>query len=533
MKPNLFERAIAAVAPQYALKRAEARTRMTMLDSLGSGQGFGGGGSRAFRGWGVSANSADADLLPKLDELRARCRDLFMNSPMATGAIKTVRTNTVGQGLRLQCAIDREFLGMTAEQADAWETATEREFRLWSESKLCSLDASQNFYDLQCLVELSALMSGDVFALMPYRTRKGMPYRLRVQLIEADRVCTPFGQDHDDRIHSGIELDADGAPAAYHVTNRHPGDWGAVVTPQLAWKRVPAFGAQTGRRNVLHVFAMERPEQRRGVPYLAPIIEQLKQLTRYQEAELMAAVISGMLTVFVETETGNGLDEGFDLSEKVSSNPAHYELGNGAIIELDPGQSVKDVNPGRPNAAFEAFVNAVIRQIGVALEIPFEILQKHFSASYSASRAALLEFWKFARMRRAWLVSNFVQPVYEEWLTEAVSIGRINAPGYFEDPAIRAAFCGSEWVGPTPGQVDPLKEVQAAKMRIDECLSTRSREAAELNGGDYSRIIELREWEEKRRDEAGLIPDNPQALNALIGAEQGGNNNGGGAQGGE
>jgi capsid protein len=62
---------------------------------------------------------------------------------------------------------------------------------------------------------------------------------------------------------------------------------------------VPAFGAKTGRRNILHLLYQERIGQRRGLPYLAPVLEALKQLGRYTDAELMAAVVAGMFTVFL------------------------------------------------------------------------------------------------------------------------------------------------------------------------------------------------------------------------------------------
>ena len=56
-----------------------------------------------------------------------------------------------------------------------------------------------------------------------------------------------------------------------------------------------AFGDKTGSPNVLMIYETERAEQYRGVPHLAPVIEALKQLTRYSEAEMMAAVINGFL----------------------------------------------------------------------------------------------------------------------------------------------------------------------------------------------------------------------------------------------
>ena len=69
---------------------------------------------------------------------------------------------------------------------------------------------------------------------------------------------------------------------------------------------VPAYGAQTGRRNAIHLFERRRPGQSRGVPYLAPVIETLKQLDRYTEAEIAAAVVAGLFAVFVKSE-GDGL----------------------------------------------------------------------------------------------------------------------------------------------------------------------------------------------------------------------------------
>ena len=83
-------------------------------------------------------------------------------------------------------------------------------------------------------------------------------------------------------------------------------------------------------------------------------------------------------------------------------------MGNGSIVALDEGEEVQIADPSRPNPNFDPFVIAICRQIGAALEIPYELLVKNFTASYSASRASLLEAWKMFRMRREWLVGNFL-----------------------------------------------------------------------------------------------------------------------------
>ncbi|GAA3407815.1 phage portal protein [Paenibacillus hodogayensis] len=57
-----------------------------------------------------------------------------------------------------------------------------------------------------------------------------------------------------------------------------------------------------GLPNVLFIMDAERAKQYRGVPYLAPAIEQVKQMGRYAEAEIAAAIINSFLTAFIKVE---------------------------------------------------------------------------------------------------------------------------------------------------------------------------------------------------------------------------------------
>lgn len=494
---NVIDRVIGVFSPRAALKRAVARRQLEILNTGYSHHGAS-KTKKSLIGWISQGGSAKEDIEDNIVTLRERSRDLFMGTPLATGALKTTRTNVVGSGLRLNAQIDFEYLGMSEEEADEWETKVEREFALWADSVHCDAQRMNNFYELQQLAFLSWLMSGDCFALLPIIPRPNIPYDLRIQLIEADRVCTPDDKlDLGDKIVNGVEIGQHGEVVAYYIAQFHP--LSPTVT-ERKWIRIKKFGDKTGRPNIIHLMESERPEQRRGVPILAPVIESLKQLGRYTEAELMAAVVSGMYTVFIKTESPSEhpLGEVIPEEERVDDTDENsYELGNGAIIALGENEDIKEANPGRPNTAFDGFVTAVCRQVGAALEIPYELLVKHFTASYSASRAALLEAWKMFRMRRAWLANDFCQPIYEEWLAEAVAKGRISAPGFFSDPMIRKAYCGAEWNGPSQGQIDPLKEVTAAAKRVEEGFSTRARETVELTGGDYYKNIRQRAIEEQ------------------------------------
>lgn len=501
---NFIDKAVAVFSPVKGLQRRAARKQLEILNTGYSNSGAN-KAKKAMRGWSFKGGSVKEDIEDNLETLTQRSRDLYMNTPLATGALKTIRTNAIGAGLILNSQIDREFLGLSEEEADAWETNVEREFSLWANSLMADAMQMHNFFELQQVAFLSFLTSGEVFTLLPYRAHKAHWYSLRVQLLESDRVSQPSGNHPE--IFSGVELGKHGEVVAYHICNVHPL---ATSAGQKKWVRIEKFGRHTGRQNVLHLMESERPEQRRGVPILAPVIESLKQLDRYSEAELMAALVSSLMTVFIETsedDDGSGPlpGEGVAESEQIdAADPMSVELAPGSVIALAPGEKANTSNPARNNASFDPFVTAILRQVGAALELPYEVLVKHFMSSYSASRAALLEAWKMFKTRREFMASRFCQPIYEEWLTEAILIGRIHAPGFLENPLIRAAYAQSEWNGPSQGQLDPLKEVNAAIKRVEAGFSTRARETSEMTGGDYWRNHNQRVIEEQARREAGL-----------------------------
>ncbi len=502
---NILDKAIRTISPKMALKREFAKEKLSMLDNIrinNSGYSESGASSnkKSLKGWTANSKTPQEDIDFNLNKLRQRSRDLYMSAPLAVSAIKTNRTNVVGAGLKLKSRIDFDYLGITKEEADLWERNVEREFSIWADSKFCDATRLNNFYEMQQLALMSWLMNGDAIGVIknkPITTY--MPYGLRIHLIESDRVSTPGyvtnyynsldtvkKLDNGRWIYNGVEVDTDGAVVAYHICNQYPNS--SIKGYKKEWKRVEAFGKITGNQNILHVMESERCEQYRGIPYLAPVIECLKQITRYTESELTAAVIQAFFTAFIKQDGPKNeipFAESVPEEDKIDSDPNAYELGAGTINVLGPGEDVVMADPKRPSSGFEGFINSITKFIGSALEIPHELLTKSFMASYSASRAAMLEAWKAFKMRRVWFSTDFCQPIYELWLAEAVARGRINAPGFFNNVSIKKAYCKTEWVGPSQGQIDPLKEVNASILKVEHAFSTRERETTELTGGNW------------------------------------------------
>ena len=467
---------------------------------------------RSLKGFIAQSSAPFEDIDFNNATMRQRGRMLYMATPVAAAAINTNRTKIVGSGLHVKPTVNREILsGIPEEQIVAWEKYTEAEWKMWAEQKKnCDATGVNNFYEIQQLAVKNWLMSGDVFAVLQHRDKTPLtPYGLRIRLVEADRVSTPFtgtegtryysayteGKTKSgNRIHDGVEVDKYGRVVAYHISNVYPNST-FRLDEQIAWTRVPADGARTGMPNVLQVMDAERPDQYRGVTYLAPVIETILQLRRYTESELIAALVQSYLTAWITTsgdstdnpfnEAVDGDIEGQEHGGQISHSENEYEMGPGQINVMRPGESVTLGNPNIPTAGFPAFVKEICKLTGAGLEMPYDVLIKEFNSSYSAAKGALEEMWEMVKMRRSWFVNDFCQPIYETWLSEAVALGRIKAPGFWNDPIIRAAWCGARWDGPAQTHLDPVKEANANKIMVEKGWKTNEQVTREFYGGNW------------------------------------------------
>lgn len=521
---NILDRAIGFFSPRTLVNRTKAR--MTMSNLYGNGYAVPGSPGRPMKGVTATPNSPNNDTLPKVSGSRAISRDLFMRSPVAAGAVKTAKTNIVGAGLRMQSRIDREYLGLDDEDADNWERNTERQWRLWSGSRFADHAGVMNFGEMQGLALLSVLLNGDTFYMLPWKKphrAPGWPWKLRIKLIEADLVRDPYytgiysSLDEQQGFPGGVEKNKSGEVVAYHVAKKYPQDG---YLSKEDFHRIP-IRATNGRTNIHQLMDFTRIDQVRGMPFLAPVVNALQMITSLSEAELTSAVVSSMFTVFVKDMSGIGgtLQQPFapadtltggggfgpDAPQEIKDTGEEFELemGNAAVTYLDDDKEIQIADPKKTDANFAPFYRAIVEEIGSGIEIPAEQILKVFNTSYSAARAAILEACKLYDAKRTWLVDGFCQPTYEAFLEESILIGRIVAKGFFDDPAIKAAWAGSAWRGKGTGQLDPLKETRASVLKVQNNLSTLEDEA-QVTGQSWDDLIVRRKREEDRLKKLGL-----------------------------
>jgi lambda family phage portal protein len=438
-------------------------------------------GSRRNRNWGHGEGSAAADILTDLSTLRGKSRDLERNHPLVAGAMATKTNGVIGTGLILRAVIDADVLGLKdPDQVTLLQYQLEREWELFE--KECDWTGQQHFRDLQRLIYRSARVSGDVGIARRFRRRTGQTYGTKLVLLEADRISNPSRAADTVTVQGGVELSADGEEVAYHVADRHPGD---MIGPAPRWGRVPRVGTGSGMVQFILARQIARPGQVRGVPLFAPIMDQLKQLGEYTDAEIKAAINDAYLFAFEETAQDESGEPLLTNPEGTADQAGELTLSDLTITTLPYGSKINVKKPERPNAAFGDFVKAFCQYMGAALSLPYEVLLMHFSSSFSASRAALEVAWKADLVDQAWLVRTVLDVIREWQFTEMVAAGRFDAPGFFDDPIKRAAWLGRVWVGPTRIQINPQVESNADKTDMEMGVKSREQVMTERTGGDF------------------------------------------------
>lgn len=459
--------------------------------------------------WMPRRISPQSDINLNLSRLRNRASDLAINTTIGSALIKTISLYTIGDGLRVVPRIDARLLNISRENAKEYERQIKAEWDLYSESLDVDYYRRNNFKDLQQIAFESSLIDGDSFVL--FKREKpisaGNPYTLRLQVLEGNRISNPDGSPevtgqtitvkNGNRIIDGVEIDAVGRLIAYWISSGVPYD--LTETQVVKWDRVEIYGKRTGQRNILQICRDERSGMTRGIPILSPVIETIKQISRYVEAELDSAITRSYYSLFfTQSNDGHQMDLN-NLQENEGIDPNGIELSSGTVVALPAGIDVKAINSSQ-QSTFPAFVIELTKEVGAAIGVPYEVLMHSFNSSYSASRAALLQAWNNFRKFRACFIRDFCEPIYERFIDEAVLNGRLKLPGYLEDGVKRRAWNRCECYGVQMSILDPKKEIEASKMKLELGLTTHEKESTELTSTDYEENME------QLQHESELIP---------------------------
>lgn len=457
--------------------------------------------SRLRSDWNISAGYSTPQSYD-LTILRNRSRDLIRNDPVASGTADTMTINISGGGLRFQSRIRHDRLGLTEEKGLELQNQAEDAFNRWCQ--FADAAGVLTFSEIQFLTLRKIFEDGEALAVPVWADEPWRPFGRALELVEADRLAFPHGSSYQSTRNgetndSGIYLGSRGQPVAYSI--RKAG--------YLEYEKIPARD-EDGRPMILHVYPSKRFGQLRGLPFLTPALSMFKDLADTIEAKVVNARVAACLGVIM-TSKNPELDAAGNTTETEPTTGRRLrELAPGLIQYAGEGEVPFLVDPGRLGND-QQFLEQVLRLVGVALNLPYELLLKDFSkTTYSSARASLLEARRMFSFWRTWFAQRFCQPILELVLEEAFLRGEFDAPDFYGK---KHEYCRSTWVGNGWGWVDPVKEIEAARMAVDYNLSTLANEITN-QGGDPDDVLRQRAKEKKLEQEYGIAPEKAGSASA-------------------
>ena len=442
---------------------------------------------------------------------QARAADLAANDWAAHSGINAIGINAVGTGLRPQSRINAKRLSIPVEAARKLQADIEAVWKGWT--PYAHTRGVLHFEDLQLLGLLSMLRQGEMLHLPVMLPEPGRPIHLAIQDVLPSRLRTPLDMVNDPSIVDGVQRNQHGAPEVYWLATPEPATSRIMDMAGLAADQFTHIPARVGHRpGAFHLFRHGEEEQVRGESALAPGMNLFRHLSDALDNELLAAVTTTSMPVFIGREPGNALlPEYAKQEEDEDGEPRYYEEARGgAIMYGNMNEKPYVLETGRPSPNFALFSEFVLRAAAASMGITYEVLAKDFSkTNYSSARAALLEAWRVFLLYRSWLVRHYCQPIYSMVIEEAWLAGLIRLPAGAPDfYAAREIYTNAIWIGPPRGYVDPVKEVAATAKALKERLMTYSEALAE-RGRDFDEVMDEREEEEARLALFAPAPEDP------------------------
>ena len=473
---------------------------MSGWDSINNGSVY----SQAMAGFFSRSESAEQDNKARKD-LVSRSRILFLESAIARSCIDVLLRECVGSGLRYSpknaSAYFKNYELIT----------TELEKELQKSSDLHTLDSTgrMTFNQIQSLVFKTILLSGDCFLI---RLDNGS-----FCIKESDYVFTPpFMADRKD-IFDGVEVDSLGSPIAYWFYNNL---YGEDYNKKDFWERIPAIDEETGLPRVLHCMYAERPQQYRGLPLIAPVIEDLWSLRAYLTSETQMAITQVNQSWVITTNTNPSLNPFVGMTQRdldaplipdtpsqekpqnppeqqeFSINPPANQYLNGAVsrtrflqpgcsLHLAEGEDVKAITPTAPHSGLETFVRVVVDQIGCAVGIPSQILTARIDSNFSSCKAAFAQLQHTVRLYRTMFTETFLKPFFQCFVYDTMQAKGWHSKKFSDFEASLLLANESLWLPSTPMVLlEPNREMDFYKNALELGLVSKNEVSQLLFGHD-------------------------------------------------
>ena len=458
---NLIDRVIGTFNPEAGLRRARARAQTQLLMNYDAASK----GRRTY-GWKAPGTSADAAAYGARTRLRNMSRDFVRNRAYAARGRDVVMANVVGEGItpsirageNAKAAVSAYLPHLTGQDIDAM--------------------GEYDLAEMQGIIMSTVFTDGEVLVRRRMRNPRFnrnllLPYQ--VELLEVDLLDHTIQRWGENLVVEGVEYGPTGAIEAYHLYNEHPG---AVL------HRRPLESTRVHWSDIIHVRRFDRPGQMRGVPWLAPVMMTLGELSDYQEAQILKQRMAALMALVIEWEDG--------ASRPAESGRGLEELAPGAVVDLPTGAKPHFTEPPTVDG-YDEFMRRGLAAVAVGLGITYESLSGDLKGvNFSSGRMGRMEMDRLVRMwQRNLMIGQFCRGM-ERWFRDGLAlVGHAGLPFTLD------------WTPPRRILVDPTKEIPAMIEEVEAGLNSRQRTQREL-GRDPDTIRAERKQDADADRDAGL-----------------------------
>lgn len=425
-------------------------------------------------GFSIARTSARTAIWRSLSRLRARSRVLARDNDLMKRFLSMLRNNVAGpKGMTLQCTSPN----------DSYNEAVEKAWTVWSHKENASINRQISWTSAQRRWITTLARDGEVMVRLMVANN---PFGFAIKFIDVNWLDETFNEKRgNNRIIMSVELDPDDQPVAYWLTP--PADeFSFAGGPRDRTRtRVPA-------EEIIHTFLRDDENtgddsQTRGVPWAHTAMNSLYQLGVFSEAAIVAAANGALRMGFLKRPIDDFNET--DSSEETEI-PQIDHLEAGEVKVLPDGYEYQESASAYPHPVYEPFTKAMKRDAASGLDVSYNSLANDGEGiNYSTMRQFILEDRRGYSSLHWMMIECFERPVHLAWLRTSILSGAVKIKAsdfpFFTEP---------NFVPPGFDWVDPLKDVQATVLEINNGLGTIT-DAIAQRGGDIKEVFTKRQKE--------------------------------------
>jgi len=474
---NFLESAIAAISPERALKRAQARNVLAAYEAAKQ---------TTLRKQSRDSGSGDRWVTQAGNNLRNQARHLDANHDIAKGVLNALVNNIVGAN---GIGVEPQPRTMNGE---IHEKLADDLHRLWSDwTKKPEVTFTTDWAGAQRLLCRSWMRDGEVMTKSLLGNvsflKHGTEVKFSLEMLESE-MCPLIYNDSYQKIVQGIKKNAWGQPRKYYFYRNHPGDINTYTHQALDLKEFDA-----GIIN--HLRLRDRISQLRGVSVFASVMTRLDDIKDYEESERIAAKISASMAAYIKKGTTDMYEH------DIAGTPRSMTFSPGMVFDdLAVGEEIGMIDTNRPNPQLIEYRKGQLRAVASGTGANFSTISRSYEGSYSSQRQELVEGWANYQVLTSEFIAGMARPTWETFVNMAVLDGLVKIPNNIDPLSLNDAL----FIGPSMPWIDPLKEVKGNE-QAERAGYTSGPEIIRKRGGNPRDVLDQSVRWRKQQNDRGII----------------------------